>query len=165
MEILIRHWRREDLPAVRMILWESWIAAYSALIPEEDLRTYFEATYQIDSLSRLYDSTFIHGFIGEADGAAVGYARTQFHRSENRLYLASLYLLPAFQGMGIGGGLLRAVEEKARTYDLQELWVGVMVRNESARDWYDSRGFRFVREEPFRMGRTTVLHMIGWKAI
>jgi hypothetical protein len=73
MEILIRHWRREDLPAVRMILWESWIAAYSAFIPEEDLRTYFEATYQIDSL--------------------------------------------------------------------------------------------FVREEPFRMGRTTVPHMIGWKAI
>ena len=165
MEILIRPWRRSDFPAVRRILWESWIAAYRTFIPEEDLRTYFEATYRIDSLARLYDNPRVHGFIGEADGEAVGFARTQFHRNENRLYLASLYLLPAFQGKGIGGRLLRAAEEKALAYGLRELWVGVMVQNEAARRWYDRRGFRFVREEPFRMGRTTVAHLIGCKAI
>ena len=165
MEILIRPWRRGDFPAVRRILWESWIAAYRTFIPEEDLRTYFEATYQIDSLARLYDNPRVHGFIGEADGEAVGYARTQFHVNENRLYLASLYLLPAFQGKGIGGDLLRAAEENALAYGLRELWVGVMVRNEAAGRWYDRRGFRFVREEPFRMGRTTVAHLIGCKAI
>ncbi len=110
MEVLIRPWRKGDFPAVRRILWESWIAAYRTFIPEEDLRTYFEATYQIDSLARLYDNPRVHGFIGEADGEAVGFARTQFHINENRLYLASLYLLPSFQGKGIGGNLLRAAE-------------------------------------------------------
>jgi ribosomal protein S18 acetylase RimI-like enzyme len=165
MEILIRPWRMEDLPAVRRILWESWMAAYSAFIPEEDLRSYHEATYRIDSLANLYKSTFVHGFIGVADGAAAGFARTQFHLNENRLYLASLYLLPAFQGRGIGGGLLLAAEERARDYGLEELWVGVMVQNEAARRWYEKRGFRFVREEPFRMGRTTVPHRIGYKMI
>jgi ribosomal protein S18 acetylase RimI-like enzyme len=165
MEILIRPWRTEDLPAVRRILWESWMAAYSAFIPEEDLRSYHEATYRIDSLAHLYKSTFVHGFIGEVDGAAAGFARTQFHLNENRLYLASLYLLPAFQGRGIGGGLLRAAEERARDYGIEELWVGVMVWNEAARRWYDKRGFRFVREEPFQMGRTTVPHRIGYKVI
>ncbi len=165
MEVLIRPWRKEDFPAVRRILWESWIAAYSSFIPEEDLRAYLEATYQIASLSLLYDSTFIHGFIGETDGEAVGFARTQFHKNETRLYLASLYLLPAFQGKGIGGRLLRAAEEKAGAYGLTELWVGVMVRNEAAGRWYERKGFRFVREEPFRMGRTTVSHKIGYKMI
>ena len=72
MGILIRQWRTEDLPAVRRILWESWMAAYSAFIPEEDLRSYHEATYRIDSLAHLYKSTFVHGFIGEADGATGG---------------------------------------------------------------------------------------------
>ena len=140
MEVLIRPWRRADFPAVRRILWESWIAAYRTFIPEEDLRTYFEATYQIDSLARLYDNPRVHGFIGEADGEAVGFARTQFHVNENRLYLASLYLLPAFQGKGIGGELLRAAEEKALAYGLRELWVGVMVQNEAAGRWYDTAG-------------------------
>ena len=53
MEILIRPWQREDIPAVRRILWESWLATYRAFIPEEDLRAYFTATYQPDSLLRL----------------------------------------------------------------------------------------------------------------
>ncbi|MBA4422313.1 MAG: hypothetical protein C0390_04315 [Syntrophus sp. (in: bacteria)] len=165
MEILIRPWQKGDFPAVRRILWESWIAAYSSFIPEGDLRAYLEATYQTASLSHLYDSAFIHGFIGEADGEAVGFARTQFHKNENRIYLASLYLLPAFQGKGIGGSLLQAAEEKAGEYGLTELWVGVMIQNELAGRWYERKDFRFIREEPFRMGRTTVPHKIGYKTI
>ncbi|MEK7827469.1 MAG: GNAT family N-acetyltransferase, partial [Thermodesulfobacteriota bacterium] len=125
MEILIRPWQMEDLPAVQRILWESWIAAYSAFVPEEDLRAYHEATYRIESLTHLYESPFVHGFIGEADGEAAGFARTQFNKSENRIFLASLYLLPDFQRKGIGGRLLRAAEEKALAYNLGELWVGV----------------------------------------
>ncbi|MHB8771146.1 MAG: GNAT family N-acetyltransferase [Syntrophales bacterium] len=165
METLIRPWRRGDFPAVRRILWESWIAAYKPFIPEEDLRAYFTATYHQDALARLYDNPRVHGFIAEADGEAVGFSRTQFHLSENRLYLASLYLLPPFQGKGIGGELLRAAEANARGYGLSELWVGVMVKNEAAGRWYGRRGFRFVREEPFRMGRTTVVHVIGSKSV
>ena len=165
MEILIRPWRMDDLPAVRRILWESWMDAYRAFIPEEDLRSYHAATYRIESLTSLYESRFVHGFIGEADGAAAGFARTQFHKSENHLYLASLYILPGFQGRGIGGRLLEAAEKKARADGLEELWVGVMVQNEAARRWYDKRGFRFVREESFRMGGATVPHRIGYKVI
>ena len=103
---------------------------YRAFIPEEDLRSYHTATYRIESLTSLYESPFVHGFIGEADGAATGFARMQFHKMENRVYLASLYILPGFQHR-----------------------------------WYGKRGFRFVREEPFRMGGTTVPHRIGYKVI
>lgn len=163
MEVLIRPWRMDDLPAVRRILWESWIAAYSAFVPENDLHAYHKATYSLESLTGLYESPIVDGFIGEAEGKAAGFARTQFHKSENRLYLASLYLLPDFKRNGIGGRLLGVAEEKARAYDLGELWVGVMVQNEQARRWYEKRGFLFVREEPFRMGRTTVPHLIGCK--
>ena len=165
MTILVRPWQREDFPAVRRILWESWRATYGPFIPEEDLRNYIDATYQIDSLERLYESTFIHGTIGEIDGQAVGFARTQFHANENRLYLASLYLLPGHQGKGIGGKLLRAAEEKALAYGLLQLWVGVMAQNEKARRWYDRQGFSFVKEEPFRMGKTTVPNLIGFKMV
>ena len=165
MEVLIRPWRRDDLPTVQRILWESWMDAYRTFIPEEDLRCYHAATYRIESLTHLHESPHVHGFIGEADGSAAGFARAQFHKNENRLYLASLYILPSFQGIGIGGKLLKAAERKALNNGLDEIWVGVMVPNETARRWYDKRGFRFVRKEPFRMGGTTVLHRIGYKVI
>jgi ribosomal protein S18 acetylase RimI-like enzyme len=165
MEVLIRPWNKEDFAQVRRILWESWISAYSSFIPAEDLRAYLDATYRIESLARLYESPFVHGFIAEADGEVAGWARTQFHKSENRLFLASLYLLPAFQGKGIGGKLIRVAEEKAFVYGLRELWVGVMVQNVAARRWYEKWGFHFVKEEPFRMARATVPHLIGFKAL
>lgn len=165
MEILIRPWQKEDLPTVRRILWESWMEAYRPFIPEEDLRAYHEATYRIESLTHLYDSRFVHGFIGEADGTAVGFARVHFHRNEKRLYLASLYLLPDHQGKGIGGGLLAAAERKTVAYGLPALWVGVMFQNERARRWYEQRGFRFIHQEPFRIGGTVVPHLIGCKVI
>lgn len=164
MEILIRPWQEGDIAAVRRILWESWSATYRAFVPEADLRHYFAATYGAESLARLHACGHVHGCIGLADGEAVGYARTQFHAPENRLYLASLYLLPTHQGKGVGGRLLRAAEERALAYGLRQLWVGVMVQNEAARRWYEGRGFRFLREEPFRIGRTTVPHLIGCKA-
>jgi ribosomal protein S18 acetylase RimI-like enzyme len=165
MDVLIRLWQREDFPAVRRILWESWTAAYSSFIPERDLRAFFTATYREDMLARLWENPLIHVWIGLADGEAVGMARVQYHRNENRLYLASLYLLPSHQGRGIGGRLLRAAEGKARDCGLPELWVGVMTPNAAARHWYEGRGFRFVREAPFRMGETTVGHRIGFKMI
>ena len=68
----------------------------------------------------------------------------------------SLYLLPAFQGKGIGGDLLPAAEETPCGYGLHDLWVGVMFRNEAARRWYARWGLRFARRDPFGMGRTTV---------
>jgi len=165
MEILIRPWRRADFPAVRKILWETWSAAYSAFIPLEDLKAYLESTYRIDALSEIYDNPHVRGFIAEADGEAVGYARTQFHRDEKRIYLASLYILPGFQGTGIGGRLLRAAEDEALANRLKELWVGVMAQNVHAGRWYERRGFHFVLEEPFRMARTTVPHRIGYKVV
>ena len=70
MEVLIRPWRRDDLPTVQRILWESWMDAYRAFIPVEDLQCYHAATYRIESLTHLYESPHVHGFIGEAHGSA-----------------------------------------------------------------------------------------------
>ncbi|MCL2669418.1 MAG: GNAT family N-acetyltransferase [Syntrophaceae bacterium] len=165
MAILIRAWQEGDIPAVRRILWESWRAAYGAFVPERDLAAYFQATYCPESLLRLYETSFVHGLIAEFEGEPVGFARTQYHENEQRLYLASLYLLPCFQGRGAGCALLKAVEERAQVYGLDEFWVGVMVKNVKAGHWYERRGFRFLREEPFRMAGTVVSHRIGVKRI
>jgi hypothetical protein len=99
------------------------------------------------------------------DGQTAGYARLFFRRDENRLYLSSLYFLPDFQGQGMGSRLLEAAEGYATEKGLDEFWIGVMVKNRQALDFYRKAGFHFVREEPFTMGRTTVSHLIGYKKI
>jgi GNAT superfamily N-acetyltransferase len=119
MAALIRPWQEGDIPAVRLILWENWPATYRAFIPQRDLEAYFKATYHPEALARLYEAPFVHGLIAEADGEAVGFARTQYHANERRLYLASLYLLPGHQGKGVGAALLEGAEARARAYGLE----------------------------------------------
>ncbi len=165
MAIVIRSWQKSDLASVRRITWESWISTYLSFIPESDLKSYFDIHYTEESLLSMFDDPSMHGFIAEMDGQVAGYARLFFNRDENRLYVSSLYFLPDFQGQGMGSRLLEAAEGYAREKGLDELWIGVMVKNRRALDFYRKVGFQFVREEPFTMGKTTVSHLIGYKRI
>jgi ribosomal protein S18 acetylase RimI-like enzyme len=165
MEIAIRPWQKSDVASIRRITWESWISAYLSFIPESDLKSYFDIHYTEESFLSMFDDPSMHGFTAEMDGQAAGYARLFFNRDENRLYVSSLYFLPGFQGQGMGSRLLEAAEGYAAEKGLDELWIGVMVKNRRALDFYRKVGFQFVREEPFTMGKTTVSHLIGYKRI
>jgi ribosomal protein S18 acetylase RimI-like enzyme len=165
MGIVIRSWQKSDLASLGRITWESWISTYLSFIPECDLKSYFDIYYTEESLLNMFDDPSMHGFVAVMDGQVAGYARLLFNRDENRLYVSSLYFLPEFEGQGMGSRLLEAAEGYATEKSLEELWIGVMVKNRRALDFYRKVGFQFVREEPFTMGKTTVSHLIGYKRI
>ena len=165
MKIVTRSWQESDLASIRRITWESWISTYSSFIPENDLRSYFDTHYADASLLSMFGDPLTHGFVAEMDDQIAGYVRLFFNRDENRLYVPSLYFLPEFQGQGMGKRLLEAAEGYAKEKHLDELWIGVMVKNRQALVFYRKVGFQFVREEPFTMGNTTVSHFIGYKKL
>ncbi len=165
MSIAIRQWTLEDLPSVRQVTWDTWLDAYSSFIPESDLRHYFDAHYTLDVLTQLIHTPLMNGFVAEVNGSVVGYVKTKFNKEENRFYVSSLYILPERQGMGLGGKLMAAAEELAKTIGADSVWLGVMTQNTPALDWYKRHGFTFVEEAPFTMGQTTVVHLIGYRKI
>jgi ribosomal protein S18 acetylase RimI-like enzyme len=165
MGIVIRPWQKADLASIRRITWHSWISSYASFIPESDLKSYFDLRYTEEAFLSMFDDPLTQGFVAETGDQIAGYARLFFNRDENRLYVPSLYFLPDFQGQGMGRQLLEAAEEYAAEKGLDELWIGVMVRNNPALVFYRKVGFQFVREEPFTMGKTTVSHLIGYKKL
>jgi ribosomal protein S18 acetylase RimI-like enzyme len=165
MGIVIRQWQKTDLESIRRITWQSWISTYSSFIPESDLTSYFDIQYTEASFLSMFDDPYTRVFIAEVDDHIAGYARLFFNRDENHLYVSSLYLLPEFEGKGIGMRLLERAERYAAEMGLDELWIGVMVKNKQALVFYRKVGFLFVREEPFTMGKTTVSHLIGYKKL
>jgi ribosomal protein S18 acetylase RimI-like enzyme len=165
MEISIRPWRKDDLPSIRRITWESWISTYSSFIPETDIKSYFDIHYTEASLLNMFQDPCMEGFIAQTDDQIAGYMRLFFNQAENRLYVPSLHVLAIFQDQGIGSKLLEESERCVREKHLHELWIGVMVKNRQALGFYRKVGFQFVQEEPFTMGKTTVSHLIGYKEI
>ena len=105
------------------------------------------------------------GFIAEANGNAVGYSKCHDNRDEGRFYITSLYVLPDFQGLGLGKQLLRNDIARAKNIGHARVWLGVMSRNKRSLKWYLKNGFIFVEQLPFVMGFSEVNHLIGFREI
>ncbi len=163
-EIVIRHWLKSDFKEVRNILFQTWSDTYS-FIPKDDILFHLEKNYCEEKLNLLYTDSNTQCFISEYDGSAVGWMKLFDNTSQIRFYLSSLYILPNYQGLGIGKLLLEKAGEIARLKNYDRIWLGVMKDNTKAYEWYINKGFNFVEEEPFQMGNTKVLHLIGYKLV
>jgi ribosomal protein S18 acetylase RimI-like enzyme len=82
-----------------------------------------------------------------------------------KFYVSSLYVLPEFQGFGLGKKLLNESYRIAKEKQYCKVWLGVMKQNVKSLEWYQNLGFIFNEEEPFQMGSTQVMHLIGYKTI
>src|SRR5512140_947878 len=160
-----RQWERGDLPGVREVTWSTWLDAYGPFIPIDDLRAYYDEHYSLDALNALFDDPAVTGYVSVVDLRVIGYLKTHHDRSANRFSVSSVYILPEFQGKGLGNLLMSRAEEQARAVGCSELWLGVMTQNHRALEWYTRHGFVFGDEQPFTMGHTTVPHLIGRKPI
>lgn len=162
MSHAIRPWELEDLPGIQNVLWKTWVDSYSSFIPEEDLKTYFKEHYDVNALTELLHFPPVVGFVAEVDGQLAGFMRTTHEWEENRFYVSSLYVLPKFQGLGLGHKLMERAAEEAKKHLLDKIWLGVMTQNESALKWYQNMGYQVMKIEPFKMGRASVEHYIGY---
>lgn len=161
----IRTWTQRDIPAVRECALEIWRATYGSFIPDSDLVLFHRTHFSEEHLMAYIGSPDLCGFLAEVQGKIVAFAKTYYAAAEATFYLSSLYVLPAFQGMGVGRAMLAVSEKIGRAHGADEVWLGVMKQNEKALHWYLQLGFEFVREAPFMMGETSVPHLIGFRII
>jgi len=161
----IRPWCKEDLPSVQKLSWLTWKATYGSFIPEGDMRLYHDEHYSLDALERNYQLSRVRGFIAFVDDEPSAYMIMSLEDQARRCSISSLYVAPACQGLGVGSRLMQEAEQVASGAGFDRMWLGVMKSNRRAIDWYVKSGFRFEREEPFTMGETTVVHLIGYKLL
>ena len=141
MNISIRRWLQTDLPTIQRLLLETWLDAYGPFIPREDLTGYLHTQYSQPKLEALFADPDVTGLVAEAEGSVVGYAKLYHSRAEQRFYMHQLYILPARQGLGLGHRLMVCAEERARELGADRIWLGVMVTNSQAVEWYKKNGY------------------------
>jgi len=163
-EITLRNWTKEDFQTVRNILLVTWKDAYH-FIPEKDIITHLDNFYSETKLLELFNDHKTNGILAEIENKPVGWMKLFDDQLAEKFFISSLYVLPEFQGYGIGRKLLLKAEETASKLKHDKVWLGVMKDNVKTLEWYRKIGFQFVEEEPFKMGETEVLHLIGYKAL
>jgi ribosomal protein S18 acetylase RimI-like enzyme len=162
MSIKIRSWHQDDIEVVRYILWETWSDSYSRFIPVDDLLAYFNEHCSAKNLTEQFHDKNVRSYVVEYDEVIAGYEKTYYNKKENRLYVQQLYILSVYQNLGLGTKLMKSAAELALSMGIDKVWLGVMVRNESAVTWYKRMGYEVVESAPFTMGHTTVDHFIGY---
>ncbi len=161
-EITIRNWTREDFSIVKNILLTTWKNTYT-FIPEEDILTHFEKHYSEDRLIEILNDPFSKGIIAEVNSVPAGWLKLFEDYINKKFFVSSLYVLPEFQGYGLGKKLLNETYRIAKEKHFSRVWLGVMKQNVKSLEWYQNLGFIFEEEEPFQMGSTEVMHLIGYK--
>lgn len=165
IETIYREWTLDDTNEIQKVLFNTWLASYSDFIPMTDIQWYFNNYYSDINFARLFDDTNTTSYVAEIKKNIVGYARMKINEEQKRCYLESLYVLPEFQGKGIGTDLLKIVEQNALKHSFHQIWLGVMEQNIPSLEWYKKLGFQFVEQSPFQMGKSTVNHFIGYRDI
>lgn len=162
----IRSWRRSDLPSIQRVAWDTWADAYGAFVPEEDRKDFHDSYYDLQKLQNLYDSKIVDGCVALVDDLIVGYSKTYWNQQDLQFFITSLYVLPSYQKLRLGKRMMEYGINIAKTnYNADRVWLGVMVENLPAIDWYNRQGFIFEDSKPFTIGKTTIQHLYGYKLI
>jgi ribosomal protein S18 acetylase RimI-like enzyme len=163
-EVTLRNWTKADFQIVRNILLITWKDTYT-FIHKKDIITHLDNFYSESKLLESFNNPSIRGFLTEIDKKSVGWMKLLDDLLAKRFFISSLYVLPKSQGFGVGKKLILQAKEIALKLKHDSVWLRVMENNTKALDWYRKMDFNFVEEEPFKMGETQILHLIGYKVI
>lgn len=156
MEYTVRFARQEDADAIAHVRITTWKIAYQGLIPQEILD---QLDVSADSLrwhERLANLPVDRRlFVAETDekpgsSKVIGFTACGPNRDADPEYKAelyALYVLPDYQGAGVGKKLVYCAVEWLRAQGYERMLIYVLRDNQPARKFYEALGGVIAREK------------------
>ena len=139
----------------------TYIESHGHFIEEKtDLNQYVNKTFQVSRIEQeIQDPMNIYLLI-YVDALPVGYSKLIMQnsyekaRSNNSCRLDKIYILNEFIPLKLGLQLLKATEEKARSLQVDEIWLSVYIKNQRAIRFYQKNAYKSVGEIDFLVNGT-----------
>jgi ribosomal protein S18 acetylase RimI-like enzyme len=174
MEYYLKRCTLEDVIQLREILITTFHDAFASMNNQEDLEAFYQSAYSLKPLSEELKNPLSSCYfaMSKEGNKPIGFIKINFYGAqsepdhEGSLELERYYVLPAFQGKGVGSMLLNKTFDIARENNLNYLWLGVWEKNKSAIKIYKKRGFRQFGSHDFYVGndrQTDILMKINLK--
>lgn len=142
MNYLIREMVKEDTKQVQEAVKKSWNATYEGIIPIEIQDNFLNGAYNDEMMKRRLEHSLM--LVAEAENTIAGFANFTPVNEQGQTELSAIYLLPEYQGAGIGSSLLNTGIEKLK--DVKEIHLEVEKENTIGMAFYKAKGFRTVDE-------------------
>ncbi|MEN1966566.1 GNAT family N-acetyltransferase [Lentibacillus sp. N15] len=142
MNYMIRTMTVDDISQVQHVAKTSWNSTYDGLIPKAVQDDFLKRAYSDERMKQRLENSLL--LVAEAGGEIVGFANFSPVNKDGIAELGAIYLLPAYQGNGIGTALLdKGLEQQPRT---KELFISVEKDNKIGKQFYDAKGFKVISE-------------------
>ena len=132
MSIVIRTAKYEDIESIAALGLCVWIDTYATEGVRVALSKYVFSYFTIDHVRGLLVSKKV--LVAEVSGHLVGYVVLSV--GGRAIEIDNLYVLPKFQGRGIGKEIISYIST-----DYSRLWLACWEKNENAIGFYKSIGF------------------------
>ncbi len=136
--IWVRTATRNDLPAIRKILVETWHATYDEIYGVERVNEICGDWHSLEALEENLERPHSEFLVADDGNAPCGMAYAS--QSEKTINLHQLYVLPEFHGQRAGLQLLVEIENSFM--DCNEIALEVEENNKRAVDFYTVYGFQ-----------------------
>ena len=140
-----------DIPQLRELAERIWRESYAAMLTPEQIDYMLARMYAPETIAH----ELTEGVIWEVASLkeeAIGFHSCTHEPAEGRLKLNKLYVLPEWQGNGLGQALLARVQELADSLGASEVWLQVNKRNPRAIAAYERAGYSIARPAVFDIG-------------
>lgn len=134
-----------DLEQIRYVAKQTWSLTYNGIIPEKIQEKLLDTWYSLDQLKRVLEQENTRLYVFEARSEIVGFAQFVIRR-DGLGQLARIYVLPAYQGMGVGKAILYKGLMFLKERGVRELRVVVERKNTIGKRFYEGVGFHWLRD-------------------
>ncbi len=116
-----------EIPFIQDIMRKTWPEAYGNILSEEQLFYMMDLMYSEEALSNQFEEGHLFYFVYQDDEMA-GFASLQM-LDDDTAKLYKIYILPHYQGSGIGKALLTFMVNKAKSLHAARLLLNVNRKN------------------------------------
>ena len=148
--LCLRPLAADDVDAVSALARTVWQATYPALISQAQIDAMLADRYSPQRIRTQLGDPRQAWWVALLGTVPAGFAHVLLEGM--RCKLDKLYVHPDHQHQGIGGALLQACADWARTHQARHLWLQVNRGNTQAIRAYEKYGFRIVESRVFDIG-------------
>ena len=170
-DIEIRVAAMEDAATLSAVGCDSFKAAYEGTASAEDLLSHLETYFSVTAIEKELATAGRRYLLALIDGEATGFVKIREGEQpavipgSSALELQQVYVLPDKQRHGVGGRLIEAVVDIARSEDADGLWLSVWEDAPWAVNAYRKKGFEPVGTAAFRLGNTRYEDLLMWRSV
>lgn len=149
---------QEDIKTIQDLARRSWEHAYADILSREQLEFMLSTMYSNDEIQAQLNNPHYHYFLAYDEVLDVfeGFIGFEHLYETNTTKLHRIYLIPESKGKGVGKKLLTFLHEKVKDFGDKRIILAVN-KNNSAKQFYESQGYRVYDEGVFDIGNGFVM--------